>query len=109
MILQSDIIAALGGWGYFFLIIVLALLIMVFSLKVGLGAVKGNKTEMGTVFITGLLAWIILAISTWILSFFLNLGWLGFIIAIIIAILVIKSRHDTTFFGAIGEIGRAHV
>jgi hypothetical protein len=97
---QADIdgpIKDIGGIGFFIIIIGLSLLTVIFAFKAGIWAVKGQNTEMGQVFITAFFTWLISALCTWLLPF----GWL---IGLIIALVIIMKRHETTFFGALGAI-----
>ena len=100
MLFEVDLealIAGLGGIGFFIAMIVVVILLGVFALKVGINAVKGRNTDFGEVFVTGLILIVVNFISIFIPVF----GWL---IGLIIAMLVIKSRHNTTFFGALGAL-----
>jgi hypothetical protein len=95
---MNEFVDSVGGIGWMILIILISLLIMVLALKIGINAVKGINTEMGSVFITGFISWLIIVILTFLLPLF---GWL---IGLFIALFIIMKRHDTTFFGALGAI-----
>ncbi len=95
----NDLIAGVGGIFFFVLFLVLILIVQIFSLKVGIGSVKGKNTTMGSVFITGLINFV----AMFLLIFFLP-WYLGWLIAIIVGLLIIKIRHETTFFGALGAV-----
>ena len=92
----GGLIASLGI-GIFILLLVLTLLIQIFSLKIGIQAVKGKKTSMGSVFITALINFVVITICLFI-------PFVGWLISIIFGLVIIKSRHDTTFFGALGAV-----
>lgn len=94
----NDLIVGLGGIVFFVLYLILILIVQIFSLKIGINAVKGKSTKMSSVFITGLINFV----AMFLLIFFIPLfGWL---IAIIVGLLIIKIRHETTFFGALGAV-----
>jgi hypothetical protein len=96
-----DIWTTLGVWGSLLLILVIAIVIFVFALKIGVQSVKGKNTEMGAVFVTGLLNAVLLVVLPFIFSY-VGYPLIGLIVYIIVALLLIKSRHETTFFGALG-------
>jgi hypothetical protein len=94
----NDLIVGVGGIVFFVLYLILILIVQIFSLKIGINAVKGKSTTMSSVFITGLINFV----AMFLLIFFIPLfGWL---IAIIVGLLIIKIRHETTFFGALGAV-----
>ncbi|MHA1727320.1 MAG: hypothetical protein ACTSWY_01150 [Promethearchaeota archaeon] len=100
----ATIIASLGGIVGLILIVVVLILVYLFSLKIGIQAVKGTNTGLGSVFLTALIN-VLVSFACFAVGFFipaiLLIGWL---IAIIISLLVIKSRHDTSFLGALGAV-----
>ncbi|MCP4761602.1 MAG: hypothetical protein GY870_07460 [archaeon] len=76
------------------ILLVVAIFIFVFAWRVGINAVKGQNTETGAILVTALINLVVNLIC----------GFLpfGMLIYIIVALLVIKSRHETSFLGAIG-------
>ena len=101
----QDLLSDISGILILLAMLILVILIMTFALKVGINAVKGKKTGLGEVFITGLiLIFIIIIITAVVGSVFPSLSLLGSIVALIIGMFIIQSRHDTTFFGALGAI-----
>jgi len=92
----ESLISEVGGVAVFLIILVVAILAWVFSLKVGIGAVKGRDKEFGAVFITSIINWVVTFACSYI-----PLGWL---IGLIVNMLIIKFRHETSFFGALGAL-----
>jgi hypothetical protein len=95
MILQlEDLLNMLGelttaglGLGYQIALIALSLLLMTIFLRIGIKAVGGKHLEFGAVFLTALIGYLVELIPC---------------IGCIIYWFIIKSRHDTSFGGAIG-------
>ncbi len=99
----DDIIVSLGGIGYLLLIIFVTIILITFALKIGINAVKGENTGLGSVFITGLIAIFISLVISFVFQFFLP-AWVGYLVSLIIDLFIIKARHKTTFLGAFGAI-----
>ena len=94
---DPDIVANAGGWFMIIVLFVVMLLILVLALKIGIGAVKGRNTEFGEVFVTALIMMVISAVLSFLIPF-------GALIAFIIWLFVIQSRHGTTILGALGAL-----
>ena len=99
----ADVIAALGSIGIVILIIVIAIVLVVFALQIGIRAVKGEDTGLGPVFLTGLSIIIISSIVSFAFSFFLPI-WIGNLVSLLVALFIIKARHDTTLLGALAAV-----
>ncbi len=101
----QELIADLGGIGMVLIMLVIVIVVMTFALKVGIGAVKGEHTGLGEVFISGILMIVLFLLITFAIGLLQpSLSFLGSIVALIIGLFILKSRHNTTFFGALGAI-----
>ncbi len=103
MLLQlEELLILLGTILAIFLI---AILINTLILKVAIKAVRGEKTQFGSVLLTSLLLMLISAIVTYAVNLVLpgNL-YIGSILALVIELFLIKARHRTTFLGALGAL-----
>ncbi len=99
----AEIIAILPGVGIIILIIVIAIVLITFALQVGIRAVKGEDTKLNHVFLTGLFIIIVSSIISFAFSLFSPI-WVGNLVSLIIALFIIKGRHDTTILGALAAV-----
>jgi len=89
--------ATLGDILLFLLLYLIFLIIMAIFLKLALGLMSKSKhTEFGNVFLTSFLLTIIYALVFLFLG-----GWLAWLIVLVLAWLIISTRHHTGFLGAI--------
>ncbi len=101
----QDLIADLGGIGIVLLMLVIVIVVMTFALKIGIGAVKGEDNGLGSVFVTGILMIVLFILITFAIGLLQpSLSLIGSIVALIIGLFILKSRHNTTFLGAFGAI-----
>ncbi|MCF2140178.1 MAG: hypothetical protein K9W44_09010 [Candidatus Lokiarchaeota archaeon] len=91
--------------GWILLLIFITIALAVISLSIGINAVKGEHTEFGAVFITGLIAVFLAGVISFVFQLLLP-GWalIGTLISLLVSMFVIMNRHETTFFGALGAI-----
>ena len=82
---------------WFLLLYLIFLLVMAIFLKIALSLFSGSRhTEFGSVFLTSFVITVIYALT------FLFLGtWVAWVIVLIVAWLIISTRHHTGLFGAI--------
>lgn len=87
------------------LVIFIFIFVAVFALKIGIKAVKGENTKFGEVFITGLVMIFLMSIITGAFQLILPaFAFIGSIIALLIGMFIIKSRHKTTLLGGFAAI-----
>jgi len=103
MLLQlEELLIALG---IILAVFIVAILFNTLILKVAIKAVRGEKTQFGSVLLTSLLLIVISAA----ISFAVNLVipgnlYIGSALALIVELFLIKARHRTTFLGALGAL-----
>jgi len=103
MILQ--LVDTLIEIGWVLLVVFIIIAMTVISLQIGIRAVKGDNTSFGNVFLTGLIAIFITALITIVIQVVLSgFGFIGSLVSLLLNMLVIQRRHNTTFFGALGAI-----
>jgi hypothetical protein len=103
MLLQlEELLIALGIILAVFLI---AILINTLILKVAIKAVRGEKTQFGSVLLTSLLLIVISAVVTYAVNLVLpGYFYVGILVPLIFQVFLIKARHRTTFLGALGAL-----
>jgi hypothetical protein len=86
-------------------VIFVFIFIEVFALMIGIGAVKGENTSFGNVFLTELIIVFIMGLITFVFQMVMPAYvWAGGIAGLIIGMFIIQARHNTTFLGALGAI-----
>jgi hypothetical protein len=101
----QQVITDLGGIGMVLLMLIVAIIVVTIALKIGINAVKGEKTSLGDIFVTGILMIVLFIVITFAIGLFLpSLSFLGSIVALVIGLIILQSRHNTTFFGALAAV-----
>ena len=82
---------------WFLLIYIIFLVIMTLFLKLAIGFFKKSKNkEFGKVFVTSFIITIV-----YVIVFLFPLGWISWIIVLVVAWILISVRHKTGFIAAI--------
>lgn len=102
---MSPILEILVPLGIFLAIILVVIIFNTILLKIGIKAVRGEKTRFGTVFITSML----LVVISGIISFGVNLIipgnlYIGSAVSLVFNLFIIKARHRTTLLGAFAAL-----
>jgi len=103
MLLQlEELLIALG---IILAVFIVAILFNTLILKVAIKAVRGEKTQFGSVLFTSLLLIVISAAISYAVNLVIpgNL-YIGSALALIVELFLIKARHRTTFLGAFGAL-----
>ncbi|MHA1584011.1 MAG: hypothetical protein ACTSWL_02060 [Promethearchaeota archaeon] len=102
ILIDPDLLIAIG---VLLGVIIVAILLNTIALKMGIKAVKGEKSGLGRVFLTSLLLIFLTGIFSAAFGYFFpGLLYVGSIISLLIEIFIIKGRHNTTFLGALGAL-----
>jgi len=96
----DELTSAVGGVVIFVVIVIILIFTLLFSLKVGINAVKGKNDGYGEIFLTVILMNVVSFLLLLIPVFPLIMSILSFVIGL----LIIKARHETSFLGALGAI-----
>jgi len=84
------------------ILFIIGLLIITIFLKIALGLIdKAKNTDFGAVFVTSLLVVLIIDFLPWLLGLIGLWYILGLIIAVILAFVIISSRHGISFLTAV--------